>query len=98
MEHLQSTPSMLDPHEQGATIGDRERKSAMTIDLKPEQQRVIELAVQSGAYQNPSEVLDHALEIIREQLDLEDWMLGQREEVAAHIAAGFAQAERGELI
>ena len=25
-------------------------------------------------------------------------MLGQREEVAAHIAAGFEQAERGELI
>ena len=70
----------------------------MTIELKPEQQRVIDLAVQSGAYQNPSEVLDQAFEIIREQLDLEDWMLGQREGVAAHIAVGFAQAERGELI
>ena len=73
-------------------------KAPMTIDLKPEQQRVIDLAVQSGAYQNPGEVLDRAFEIIREQLDLEDWMLGQREEVAAHIATGFAQAERGELI
>jgi Arc/MetJ-type ribon-helix-helix transcriptional regulator len=73
-------------------------KAPMTIDLKPEQQRVIDLAVQSGAYQNPGEVLDQAFEIIREQLDLEDWMLGQREEVAAHIAVGFAQAERGELI
>jgi Arc/MetJ-type ribon-helix-helix transcriptional regulator len=70
----------------------------MTIDLKPEQQRVIDLAVKSGAYQNPSEVLDQAFEIIREQLDLEDWMLGQREEVAAHIAGGFAEAERGDLI
>jgi antitoxin ParD1/3/4 len=70
----------------------------MTIDLKPEQQRVIDLAVQSGAYQNAGEVLDQAFEIIREQLNLEDWMLSQREEVAAHIATGFAQAERGELI
>ena len=70
----------------------------MTIDLKPEQQRVIDLAVRSGAYRNPGEVLDQALEIIREQLDLEDWMLGQRKEIAAHIAAGFAQAERGELL
>jgi Arc/MetJ-type ribon-helix-helix transcriptional regulator len=70
----------------------------MTIDLNPEQQRVIDLAVRSGAYQNPAEVLDRAFEIIREQLELEDWMLGQREEVAAHIAVGFAQAERGELI
>jgi Arc/MetJ-type ribon-helix-helix transcriptional regulator len=70
----------------------------MTIDLKPEQQRVIDLAVRSGAYQNAGEVLDQAFEIIREQLDLEGWMLGQRHEVSAQIAAGFAQAKRGELI
>ncbi len=70
----------------------------MTIDLKPEQQRVIDLAMRSGAYQNAGEVLDQAFEIIREQLSLEDWMLSQREEVAAHIATGFAQAERGELL
>jgi Arc/MetJ-type ribon-helix-helix transcriptional regulator len=70
----------------------------MTIDLKPEQQRVIDLAVRSGAYRDPGEVLDQAFEIIREQLDLEDWMLAQREGVAAHVAKGFAQSERGELI
>jgi Arc/MetJ-type ribon-helix-helix transcriptional regulator len=70
----------------------------MTIDLKPEQQRVIDLAVRSGAYRNPGEVLDQALEIIREQLDLEDWMFEQREVIAAHIERGFAQAERGELL
>jgi Arc/MetJ-type ribon-helix-helix transcriptional regulator len=70
----------------------------MTIDLNPEQQRTIDLAVRSGAYQNPAEVLDRAFEIIREQLDLEDWMPGQREEVSAHIAKGFSQAERGDLM
>ena len=70
----------------------------VTIDLKPEQQRVIDLAVRCGAYQNPGEVLDQAFEIIREQLDLEDWMLEERESVAAHIKTGFTQAERGELI
>ena len=69
----------------------------MVIDLKPEQQRVIELAMESGAYQNPSEVLDQAFEIICEQLDLEDWMFEQRETIAAHIEKGFVQAERGEL-
>lgn len=42
----------------------------MMIDLKPEQQRVIELAVRSGAYQNPGEVLDQAFEIIRGRLIL----------------------------
>ncbi len=70
----------------------------MTIDLKPEQQRVIDLAVRSGAYQDPGEVLDQAFEMIREQLQFEDWTLEQREAVAAHIETGFAQAERGELI
>ena len=69
----------------------------MTIDLNPEQQHVIDLAVQSGAYMNPGEVLDQAFEIIREQLELEDWMIQQRETAAAQIATGFAQAERGEL-
>ena len=70
----------------------------MVIDLKPDQQRVIDLAIQSGAYQNPDEVLDQAFEIIREKLDLEHWMIEQREAVAAQIATGFAQAERGELM
>jgi Arc/MetJ-type ribon-helix-helix transcriptional regulator len=91
---------VFDHGKQMATIEHSEssEKAPMTIDLKPEQQRVLDLAVQSGAYRNPGEVLDQAFEIIREQLDLEDWMLGQRDEVAAHIAMGFAQAERGELI
>ncbi len=70
----------------------------MTIELKPEQQRVIELAVHSGAYQNPDDVLDQAFSIIREQLELQDWMVEQREALAAHIEEGFLQAERGELI
>lgn len=70
----------------------------MAIELTLEQQRVINLVVQSGAYQNPGEVLDQALEIIREQLQFQDWMVEQREAVAAHIETGFAEAERGELI
>ncbi len=70
----------------------------MSIDLNPEQQRVIDLAVQSGAYKNPGEVLDRAFEIIREQLNLESWLLEHRQAITAHIETGFAQAERGELI
>lgn len=70
----------------------------MVIDLNPEQQRVIDLAVESGAYQNPGEVLDHAFEIIREQLEFEDWMFEHRDRIAEHIEKGFSQAERGQLI
>jgi Arc/MetJ-type ribon-helix-helix transcriptional regulator len=68
----------------------------MTIDLKPEQ--VLDLAVQSGAYRDRDEVLAQAFEIIREQIQLQEWMLERRHELAGHIAAGFAQAERGELM
>ncbi len=70
----------------------------MSIELKPEHQQTIDLAVRSGAYHNPDEVLDQAFEIIREQLRAEDWLTEQREAVAAKIALGFAQAERGELM
>jgi Arc/MetJ-type ribon-helix-helix transcriptional regulator len=70
----------------------------MVIELKPEQQRVVDLAIESGAYRNPGEVIEQALAIIREQLELEDWMLEQRAAVAAQIENGFAQAERGELV
>ena len=43
----------------------------MSIDLKPEQQRVIDLAVRSGAYRNPGEVLESSrLEVGREMISL----------------------------
>lgn len=34
----------------------------MTIELKPEHQRVIDRAIQSGAYHDPDEVIGAALE------------------------------------
>jgi predicted transcriptional regulator len=70
----------------------------MTIELKPEQQRIMDLAIQSGAFHDPGEVLDQAFEIIREKIHADDWLTEQRDTVAASIATGFAQAERGELV
>jgi Arc/MetJ-type ribon-helix-helix transcriptional regulator len=70
----------------------------MAIELKPEHQKVIDSAIRSGAYHDPDEVLDQAFEIIRVQLSSEDWLTEQREAVAAKIALGFAQAERGEVM
>ena len=70
----------------------------MAIELKPEHQQVIDSAIRSGAYHDPDEVLDQAFEIIRVQLSSENWLKEQREAVAAKIALGFAQAERGELM
>jgi Arc/MetJ-type ribon-helix-helix transcriptional regulator len=70
----------------------------MTIELKPRHQQIIDRAISSGAYDDPSEVLDQALEILGEQLHQEDWLTEQRESVAGKIATGFEQAVRGELM
>ena len=68
----------------------------MMIELKPEQQKVLDRAARSGM--SPDEVLDQAFDVINEQHSNGDWMLAEREAVAAHVAEGFAQAERGELV
>ena len=36
--------------------------------------------------------------MIQEQYRNEDWMLARRDAIAAQIAEGFGQAERGELV
>ena len=68
----------------------------MIIELKPEQQEILDRAAQSGM--SPEELLDQAFAVIHEQQRNGEWMLAEREAVATHIAGGFAQAERGELI
>lgn len=42
----------------------------MNIELKPEQQRMIDLAIRSGAYDSFDEVIDTALSMLAE--DIED--------------------------
>jgi predicted transcriptional regulator len=68
----------------------------MMLQLKPEQQEVLDRAAQSGM--SPEELLDQAFAVIDEQQKHGGWMLADREAIAARIAKGFAEAERGELI
>jgi Arc/MetJ-type ribon-helix-helix transcriptional regulator len=42
----------------------------MTIELSPDQQRVVDLAIQSGAYRSSDEVIATALSMLAE--DIED--------------------------
>ena len=44
--------------------------TAMTIELKPEHQRLIDRAIQSGAYQYPEEVISAALDMLAEDLQV----------------------------
>ena len=39
----------------------------MTIQLKPEQERIIQEEIRSGHFRSPDEVLDHALAALRER-------------------------------
>lgn len=48
----------------------RRRVFAVTIQLKPEQERIIQEEIQSGHFRSPDEVLDHALAALREKSDV----------------------------
>jgi len=63
----------------------------MSITLQPEQERLIAEALRSGAYQNPEEVIQRALELLH---DRDAWLAENR----AKIDEGYAAAQRGELI
>ena len=65
----------------------------MTITLRPEHEKVIALAIQSGAYQNPDDVIGRALEVL---CDEEEWLHEQKTEVAEKIERAIGQFERGE--
>jgi len=70
--------------------------SQMSIELKPEQQRVLDRAARSGM--TAEEVIDQAFAVIHEQYRDEDWLLANKEGIGRQIEEGFAQAERGELV
>jgi predicted transcriptional regulator len=67
----------------------------MVLEIKPAQQKVLDQAARSGM--SPEEVLDQAFAVIQDQFLHENWMLAEKESIAAQIETGFAQAERGEL-
>lgn len=67
----------------------------MTVTLSPDQERRLADVLRSGVYQNAEQVLDRALEMLLAQ---EEWLAESRDEIAAAIELGYAEAERGELI
>ncbi|HEX7363166.1 MAG TPA: hypothetical protein VF283_21970 [Bryobacteraceae bacterium] len=65
----------------------------MTIDLKPEQEHRISEALQSGAYRNPGDVIDRALEVLHEQ---DEFLWANREAIEQQIRRGIEELDRGE--
>lgn len=68
----------------------------MILELKPEQIEILELAKRTGMSQE--EIMDRAFAVIREQLEMDEWILANRDEITAQIEEGYAQVQRGELI
>jgi len=65
----------------------------MTIDLRPEHEKAIAEAIQSGAYQSPEEVIEQALGVLRSE---DQWLAQNVEAVNERIERGIAQLDRGE--
>jgi len=67
----------------------------MTIELKPELEALIQRRVASGAFANPEEVIERALEFLSTE---EAWLAANRAEIAEQIEQGWNEAQRGELM
>jgi hypothetical protein len=68
----------------------------MILELKPEQQKVLDRAAQSGM--SAEEVLDQAFAVIHEQYRNDEWLVADKQAIAARIEEGFRQAEQGDLL
>lgn len=67
----------------------------MEIHLRPEHERLIQRALDSGECQNPDELIGRALELYESQ---EEWLLNHRDAIDARIREGIEQLDRGEGI
>jgi Arc/MetJ-type ribon-helix-helix transcriptional regulator len=70
-------------------------KTTMQLEVSEDLAMLIKKRLSTGAYASAEEVLRRALEA---QDAEESWTDEERRGLAAHIAEGYRQAERGELI
>jgi Arc/MetJ-type ribon-helix-helix transcriptional regulator len=64
----------------------------MTLQLSPEQENRVAEALRSGAYRTPGDMIDRALEVLREQ---DEWLAANRRSINAKIHRGIGELERG---
>jgi putative addiction module CopG family antidote len=67
----------------------------MKIHLRPEIERLIQRDVERGPYQTMDEFVEQAVQMLHAQ---EEWLSANRSDIRAKIEAGYAAAQRGELI
>jgi antitoxin ParD1/3/4 len=84
-----AAPGTLTPPE---TIA---KGKTMNITLRPEHEEAIAMAIQSGAYQNPEQVIERALEVLRSE---DEWLRNNREAIDQKLDRAIGQFERGEFL
>jgi Arc/MetJ-type ribon-helix-helix transcriptional regulator len=67
----------------------------MTIELKPETAAIIQSQLQKGAFANPEEIVERALEFLALE---EDWLADSSTQINAEVQEGLDAAQRGDLI
>jgi Arc/MetJ-type ribon-helix-helix transcriptional regulator len=66
----------------------------MPITIRPEHEELVAKAMQTGAYRDADEVIGRALEMLYSE---DQWLNGQKDEIAGRIERAFGQFERGEF-
>jgi antitoxin ParD1/3/4 len=66
----------------------------MTITLRPENEKLIAEAMQTGAYQNADEVIERALRMLHSE---QEWLTDHKAEITEKIERAFGQFDRGEF-
>ena len=67
----------------------------MTVHLKPDLERLIQKDVERGSYRSADEFVERAVQMLHDQ---EEWLSANQQSIGAKIEAGYASAQRGELL
>jgi Arc/MetJ-type ribon-helix-helix transcriptional regulator len=67
----------------------------MTIRLKPETEALIARDVERGPYRSADELVEEAIHQLH---DREEWLVQNRNEIAAAVEEGYVAAQRGDLL
>ena len=67
----------------------------MEIRLRPELADLVKQDVERGAYASIDEYVEQAVSMLHEQ---EAWLAANRFDIQSEIEAGYASAQRGELL
>ena len=66
----------------------------MSLALDPATEQRIQREIARGAYREPAELINRALDLLESQ---ENWLLRNKDAIHQRLAESMAQADRGEL-